>query len=68
MSVCDHEEPCGCYAEGYAQGKAKTYFEVRAVLDAGDHAAGCGCEPCKLLRDVGQVQELRRRRRGRILG
>ena len=27
-SLCDCPEPCGCYAEGYAAGKDKAYFEV----------------------------------------
>ena len=31
--LCDCPEPCGCYAEGYAQGKNKAYFEVLASLD-----------------------------------
>ena len=26
--VCDCPEPCACYAEGYAQGKDKAYFEM----------------------------------------
>ena len=26
--ICDCPEPCACYAEGYAQGKDKTYFEM----------------------------------------
>ena len=26
--VCDCHEPCACYAEGYAQGKDKAYFEM----------------------------------------
>ena len=49
--VCDHDEPCGCYVEGYAQGKDKAHFEVRGVLDAG-HAQDCGCEPCLTAREV----------------
>ena len=49
--VCDHEDPCGCYAEGYAQGKNKAHFEIRGVLDAG-HADDCGCEPCLTSREV----------------
>ena len=28
--LCDCPEPCGCYAEGYAAGKDKAYFEVLA--------------------------------------
>ena len=45
--VCD----CACYAEGYAHGKDKAHFEVRAVLDS-NHAASCGCEPCNTVREV----------------
>ena len=26
--VCDCQEPCACYAEGYAQGKDKAFFEM----------------------------------------
>ena len=28
--VCNCPEPCACYAEGYAVGKNKAYFEVLA--------------------------------------
>ena len=31
--LCDCPEPCGCYAEGYAVGKEKAYFEVLSSLD-----------------------------------
>lgn len=44
--VCDHEEPCACYVEGYAQGREKAHFEVRNALENG-HSDQCGCEPCK---------------------
>ena len=30
--LCDCDEPCGCYADGYAAGKDKAYFESRRVL------------------------------------
>ena len=50
-SACDHEETCGCYVEGYVQGKDKAHFEVRNILQA-NHAAECGCEPCQTLRQV----------------
>ncbi len=49
--VCDHDEPCACYVEGYAQGKDKAHFEVRNALDAG-HAQDCGCEPCLTARSI----------------
>ena len=50
--LCDHAEPCGCYAEGYAAGKAKAFAEVRSVVVADNHPDSCGCEPCKLIRDI----------------
>ena len=43
--VCDCPEPCACYAEGYAQGKDKGYFEMDN-FDWTQHAKGCGCEAC----------------------
>ena len=49
--VCDHEETCACYVEGYAQGKDKAHFEVRNARD-GNHASDCCCEPCKTVRAV----------------
>ena len=49
--VCDHEEACGCYVEGYTQGKDKAHFEIRHIRDAG-HVGDCGCEPCKTVREV----------------
>ena len=36
--ACDCPEPCGCYAEGYAAGKDKAYFEVLASLDGPPHS------------------------------
>ena len=30
--VCDCPEPCGCYAEGYAAGKDKAFFEMEVAL------------------------------------
>ena len=46
--VCDFPEPCGCYAEGYAAGRAKAYFEVLASLEGPPHAENCGCQPCQV--------------------
>ena len=43
--VCDCPEPCGCYAEGYAQGRDKAYFEMNN-FDWTQHAKGCACEDC----------------------
>ena len=48
--LCDCPEPCGCYAEGYAAGKDKAYFEVLASLDGPPHDAGCACQPCQVKR------------------
>ena len=48
---CYCAELCGCYVEGYAQGKDKAHFEVRQLLGA-NHATGCGCEPCKTVQAV----------------
>ncbi len=38
--ACDCPGPCGCYAEGYAAGKDKAYFEVLASLDGPPLAEG----------------------------
>ena len=48
--VCDCPEPCGCYAEGYAAGKDKAYFEVVASLDGPPHHRDCDCQPCQVKR------------------
>ena len=48
--VCDCPEPCGCYAEGYAAGKAKAYFEMEMALQDDTHAGDCGCQPCLIKR------------------
>ena len=48
--ICDCDEPCACYAEGYASGKDKAYFEVLASLDGPPHAEGCPCQPCQVKR------------------
>ena len=49
-TVCDCPEPRACYAEGYAQGKDKAYFEVLASLDGPPHHQDCGCQPCQVKR------------------
>ena len=46
VPVCDFPEPCACYAEGYAAGKDKAYFEVLASIKGLPHADGCACQPC----------------------
>ena len=48
--LCDCDEPCGCYAEGYAAGKDKAFFEMLASLDGPPHAQDCGCQPCQIKR------------------
>ena len=48
--LCDCPEPCGCYADGYAAGKDKAFFEMEMALQDDTHAAGCGCQPCKVKR------------------
>ena len=40
---------CGCYGEGYAAGKDKDHFEVRALAEGPPHGSGCGCEPCRTI-------------------
>ena len=34
------------YGDGYADGKDKAHFEIRALMDHGGHDYGCECEPC----------------------
>ena len=46
--LCDCPEPCACYAEGYAAGRDKAYFEVIASLEGPPHAEGCACQTCQL--------------------
>ena len=50
--LCDCPEPCGCYAEVYAAGKDKAFFEMGMALQGDTHAAGCGCQPCRNERTV----------------
>ena len=50
--VCDCPEPCACYAEGYAAGKDKAFFEMEMALQDDTHAASCGCQPCRIKRAV----------------
>ncbi len=51
-ALCDCPEPCGCYAEGYAAGKEKAYFEIEMALQDDTHASSCGCQPCRIKRAV----------------
>ena len=46
--ICDCPEPSARYAEGYAAGKDKAYFEIEMALQADTHAAGCGCRSCRV--------------------
>ena len=48
--LCDCDEPCGCYAEGYAAGKDKAFFEMLASLDGPPPTQDCGCQPCLVKR------------------
>ena len=48
--LCDCDEPCGCYAEGYAADKDKAYFEVLDSLEGPPHAEDCACQPCQVKR------------------
>ena len=50
--LCDCPEPYGCYAEGYAAGKNKAYFEIEIALQDDTHAASCGCQPCQVKRAI----------------
>ena len=49
--ACIHEDECACYGAGYAAGKDKAHFELRHHVRA-NHAARCGCEPCRTLREI----------------
>ena len=45
--LCDCDEPCGCYAEGYAAGKDKAYFEVLASIEGSPHAEDAPANPAR---------------------
>ena len=47
---CDHDEPCGCYGEGYAAGRGKAFFEME-VWEPRDHA-GCTCLCCPTAQEI----------------
>ena len=42
---------CGCYVEGYVDGKSKAHFEIREMTMDHDWRR-CGCEPCITVRAV----------------
>ncbi len=42
--------PSACYAEGYAAGKDKAYFEVITSFDGPHHAEGCASQACHVKR------------------
>ena len=42
---------CGCYTEGYLDGKNKAHFEIREMTAHHDWR-NCGCEPCITVRAV----------------
>ena len=47
-SPCDCAgRTCNCYGEGYADGKDKAHFEVRALAEGLEHGPGCECAPCQ---------------------
>ena len=48
--LCDCPEPCACYAEGYAAGRDKAYFEAIATFEGPPHAEECACQPCQVKR------------------
>ena len=48
--LCDCPEPCGCFAEGYAAGKDKAYFEIEMALQETPTPASCGCQPSQIKR------------------
>ena len=54
--VCDHEEACGCYVEGYAAGYAngqrQAYDQVLELVGSFAHALNCVCDPCETLRQA----------------
>ncbi len=50
LPLCDCDEPCGCYVEGYAAGKDKAYFEMVGSIEGPPHAEGCACQPCQVTR------------------
>ena len=43
-------ELCAAFEDGYQRGKSKARFELE-VWD-GSHNHGCGCEPCRIVRDL----------------
>ena len=47
---CDHDEPCGCYAEGYAAGKDEARCELRHHSDSQHPIPTCDCDNCQIFR------------------
>ena len=44
------------YGQGYADGKAKAYWEIRTRLqDTRHHAPRCNCDPCHIIRAVAEM-------------
>ncbi len=59
--LCDcPEQPCVCYAEGYAAGRNKTIANFIAKSDGPSHPEGCVCEICGIKRAWGQALEASR--------
>lgn len=49
---CGAVDACGCYAQGYSDGKAETYDELRYHVTNHHEIWACGCEPCITIRYV----------------
>ncbi len=46
--VCDHDEACGCYVEGYVAGMRLMITHLQEVYHR--DWAGCNCERCMAVR------------------
>ena len=56
LTLDGHLDPtCGCYEEGYAQGKKKLETELE-VWKPGTHLPGCGCLPCRPFRSWADLE------------
>ena len=43
------------YKSGYCAGKEKALFELRTTLrEWGSHSSDCGCDSCRVIREVGR--------------
>ena len=48
--VCDHDEACGCYVEGYVAGMRMMITQLQDVYHR--DWADCGCDRCRAVRAV----------------